>query len=161
MFSSAFTVKHRIDFPDEVHFLRDECWCHLTGSASSPSYSLYLEVPTARLTSSPLLFDNRHIHIQSNRLSALPSQELMPSKFEDDLLYSYPETELTNLCLWISSACIPSSRIFLLSAKLLTKYNVQRDLEDTIIRAVDVARQLGICVSFIKRVIKFKSFYLL
>lgn len=79
----------------------------------------------------------------------------MPSKFEDDLLHSYSETELDKL-ICESPRLAPRSSVFVLSANLLAKYNEPEEVEDTA-KALNVARQLGIRVPNINRVIKLES----
>ena len=79
----------------------------------------------------------------------------MSSSFEDDLLPIYSDDELEHL-VQDSPRLAPTSRIFILSPNLLAKRYRPHLVEDAI-KAMDVARELGVRVPCIKRTVKFKA----
>ena len=79
----------------------------------------------------------------------------MNSYFHDDLLQDYSEAELAHH-VRASPLITPVSDIYLLSATLLAKHFELPILED-MVKATDVARQLGIRIPCIKRIIAYKG----
>jgi serine/threonine protein kinase len=76
----------------------------------------------------------------------------MCSNFQEELLQSYSDADLADH-IQASPRLAPSSSIFLLSTNLLAKYYQPNLVEDTV-RVVELARQLGVRVPDIKRVIE-------
>ena len=79
----------------------------------------------------------------------------MGSNFQEELLQSYSDADLAGH-IQASPRLAPSSSIFLLSANLLAKHYQPDMVEDTV-RVVELARQLGVRVPHIKRVIEFNG----
>ncbi|KAF1961360.1 hypothetical protein CC80DRAFT_522810 [Byssothecium circinans] len=75
----------------------------------------------------------------------------MYSKFHDDLLQDYSEAELAHYII-ASPRIEPTSSVFLLSATLLAKH-YQPPLVEDMVKATEVARQLGTRTPCIKRII--------
>ena len=79
----------------------------------------------------------------------------MPPQFQDELLLSYSEADLTELIL--QSPRLPDNgSICLLSNSYVAKFSYANEIEDTM-QAVRVARQLGIRTPTVKRVVKFNA----
>jgi Phosphotransferase enzyme family len=79
----------------------------------------------------------------------------MHSDFHDDLLQSYSEAELAHH-ITASPRLAPISSVFLLSATLLAKHYEPPLVEDTV-KAMEVARQLGIRAPCIRRIIAYQG----
>jgi serine/threonine protein kinase len=79
----------------------------------------------------------------------------MGSSFQEELLQSYSDTDLAGH-IHASPRLANSPSISLLSANLLAK-RYRPDLVEDTVRVVELARQLGIRVPHIKRVIEFNS----
>ena|SRR2546421_11585498 len=77
----------------------------------------------------------------------------MGLNFQEELLQSYSDADLAGR-IQASPRLAPPSSIFLLSANLLAKHYQPNLIEDTV-RAMELARQLGVRVPHIKRVIEF------
>lgn len=79
----------------------------------------------------------------------------MCPSFEDDLLQSYSDDEL-KCYIHDSPRLAPISSVFILSANLLAKHYEPHRVED-VLRAMDVARGLGVRVPCVKRTVKYEA----